>query len=174
MQPRLIDMDDERTLIGFTDGSVYPNPNGAGGWAFSVCSATEEATRYGSYKGTTNNAMEMMAIVRLLHFVTASPKTTRPLVIKTDSAYCLHALTVWHQNWMENDWRTSNGSPVANLPLLQKALELIEHHNQYRTLEFVKVKGHSGVEGNERVDYLAGYARKKKRTNWQPDDYRNP
>jgi ribonuclease HI len=174
MQARFIDLEDKETIIAYTDGSVYPNPNGNGGWAFTVNSRKgESATRYGSRKGTTNNEMEMLAIVRALQFVTASARATRPFAILTDSSYCLDGLTKWYKAWEENDWRTSNGKPVANLTLLQTALRLIDHHRQFRTIELVKVKGHSGIPGNEHVDWLASYARKKKRTNWQPEDYRN-
>lgn len=114
-----------------------------------------------------------MAIVRALQFIPASEAHTRPTVIVTDSAYAIGALTVWSKQWEADGWRTSNGSEVKNLSLVKLGIDLIKHHREFRLLDFVKVKGHSGVIRNERVDALANHARKSGESKWSKEDIRN-
>lgn len=170
------DLDDPETIRVFVDGSCDNRKgaqNGTGGWAFSARFRKQRATRYGYAGGVTNNAMELEAIRRALLFIPASRKATRPLAIFCDSAYAISALDKWHVAWAASGWRTSNGSRVANKKLIRSILRLLAHHRRFRPVRFVKVKGHSGVAGNEHVDALAGTARKQKRSNWKKADIRN-
>jgi ribonuclease HI len=168
-----IDLNDPETITVFTDGSAYPNPNGKGGWAFHCKFRDDSVTRYGFVDEASNNQMEIMAIVRALQFVPSSLSHTRPMVVVSDSAYTIGALTVWSTRWAEDGWRTSNGSEVKNQSLIKLGLNLITHHRQFRLLEFVKVKGHSGVIRNERADALANHARKSGESKWSKEDIRN-
>jgi ribonuclease HI len=169
----MIDLDDPETITIYTDGSAYPNPNGRGGWSFHCKFRDGSVTRYGFVDGVSNNQMEIMAIVRALQFIPASEAHTRPTVIVTDSAYAIGALTVWSKQWEADGWRTSNGSEVKNLSLVKLGIDLIKHHREFRLLDFVKVKGHSGVIRNERVDALANHARKSGESKWSKEDIRN-
>ena len=168
-----IDLEHPENITIFVDGSCHPNPNGRGGWAFHVRFREGTATRYGFAGGATNNQMEIMAIVRALEFVPASPNHTRPLIIASDSAYAISALTEWHVRWAADGWKTSNGSPVKNRKLVKRGVRLIEHHRSFREVHFVKVKGHSGIHRNERVDALANHARKTGQHKWSAEDVRN-
>lgn len=156
----MIEYDNPRAIRVYTDGSCYPNPNGHGGWAFRAESDKGFAERWGYQVDTTNNVMEIRAIVRALQFIPAHEKATRPLFLFVDSSYAINALTIWHHGWSRQDWRTSNGNQVRNKRDIVAGVELIKHHRKFRHLEFVKIKGHTGIEGNERVDDLAGMARK--------------
>jgi ribonuclease HI len=166
-------LEDPEKIVAFTDGScrIYPCGKADGGWAFNITFRETLEFRYGfKEKNTTVNQMELLAIHRCLEFVPASPKSTKELIIVTDSAYALNCCLHWPREWEKNGWRTSNGSTIANLKLIRSALKLIEEHRRYRTLRIMKVKGHAGVVRNEAADRQASAARKSKMTNWTPED----
>lgn len=162
-------------VIAFTDGSCYPNPNGAGGWAFLCQYKGHTASKYGSVRnGATNNSMELMAILRCLQYVPFGESHRYPFTIYTDSKYAKNALTKWIIDWMENDeWVTSIGQLVKNVEVLKEAYELIQLHSRYRDFSLKWVKGHSGIPENELVDTNASSARHNQITNWKEKDNKN-
>jgi len=156
-------MEDESDIvIAHTDGSSSRR-DGSGGWAFRAKMGVRTLTRYGFADSTTNQAMELTAIVNVLEFITFTPRT---LKIVTDSEYARDCLTKWGNMWARNGWISSTGAEVKNLLLVQRGLELIEAHKGYREVKFAWVRGHSGNPDNEFVDKLAGRARKERITNW--------
>lgn len=164
---QFIDADDPNSIVVYTDGSCYPNPEGQGGWAFYVTHRGAQAVRYGFRKSATNNMMELTAIIRALEYVPVSPKHSSPLLIFTDSKYALNALTEWVEGWRLNKWRTSNGSPVKNKALVKRGYELIRAHEAHRPFQMRWVRGHTGIPENELVDRSANNARVQQKTNWR-------
>lgn len=154
----------------YTDGSAYPNPMGHGGWAFVAYHRGLEMRRYGYEGQTTNNRMELLAILRAMQAVPASLLHTSDLFIYSDSAYCVSAINQWVKAWKRDGWKTSNGSDVSNRDLFEGIVRLLERHRKHRCIEIVKVKGHAGIRGNEIADVLAGEARKHRQTNWIEED----
>ncbi|KAI0365993.1 ribonuclease H-like protein [Pilatotrama ljubarskyi] len=102
----------------------------------------------------TNNRAELIAIIRVLE---TAPSDKRPLVIKTDSQYSISSLTNWLPNWKRSGWRSASGRPVLNVLLIKYADALLEERRELvkQSVEFVKVLGHSGEEGNDGADRLA-------------------
>jgi len=96
---------------------------------------------------TTNNRMEMMAVIQALETL------SRPcdIVLHTDSTYVMKGMTEWLEQWKNRGWRTASKAPVKNVELWQRLEKSIERHN----VEWRWVKGHSGVPENERADELA-------------------
>lgn len=130
----------------WTDGSCLGNP-GRGGWAFVATDGINTAQRSGAEKDTTNNRMELMAVLRAL---TAAKKHSE-LEIHTDSQYVKNGMESWMKNWKRNNWRTADKKPVKNQDLwqaLDAAAADIKIHWHW-------VKGHAGHEMNESVDELA-------------------
>ena len=138
----------------FTDGSCSPNP-GAGGWgALLYLDGDRPVELSGAEADTTNNRMELTAVVRSLEQV--PPET--PVRIVTDSQYLSKAFTHhWLKNWVRNGWRTAAKKPVKNHDLWKKLLELTRD----RDCEWVWVRGHNDHPENERCDQLANNAREK-------------
>ena len=138
----------------WTDGSCLGNP-GPGGWAFVATDGTNTAERSGGERNTTNNRMELMAVISAL---TAARKH-KNIEIHTDSQYVKNGMQSWMKNWKKNNWRTADKKPVKNQDLWMKLDEL----SQSIELHWVWVRGHNGEEFNERCDELArGYAEKLK------------
>ena len=134
----------------WTDGSCLGNP-GPGGWAFVATDGKNVAERAGGEKNTTNNRMELMAVIRAL---TAAHRHTS-VEIHTDSQYVKNGMQTWMKNWKKNNWRTADKKPVKNQDLWQQLDELATRVE----IHWVWVKGHAGNEYNERCDELArGYA----------------
>ena len=130
----------------WTDGSCLGNP-GPGGWGFIATDGKNVAERSGGERDTTNNRMELMAVIRAL---TAAHKHDEN-EIHTDSQYVKNGMQVWLKNWKKNNWRTSTKKPVKNQDLWQKLDELA----YTKKLHWVWVRGHAGEDMNERVDTLA-------------------
>lgn len=130
----------------WTDGSCLGNP-GPGGWGFIATDGKNVAQRSGGEHDTTNNRMELMAVIRAL---TAAHKHDE-IEIHTDSQYVKNGMQVWLKNWKKNNWRTSTKKPVKNQDLWQKLDELAST----KKLHWVWVRGHAGEDMNERVDTLA-------------------
>lgn len=129
-----------------TDGACSGNP-GPGGWAW-VEQVTGERD-CGGAAHTTNNAMELTALVRALEHVGPQPD----LLMRIDSQYAIKAMTVWAKTWRRKGWRKSDGAPVANRDLVERLLELYEGRQGRTEVEWVK--GHSGDAANELVDSMA-------------------
>ena len=136
----------------WTDGSCLGNP-GPGGWAFVATDGKNVAERCGGEKDTTNNRMDLMAVLRA---ITAAHRHSE-IEIHTDSQYVKNGMMSWVKNWKRNNWRTADKKPVKNQDLwvaLDAAAEKIKIH-------WVWVKGHAGEEMNERCDELARGAAEK-------------
>lgn len=130
----------------WTDGSCLGNP-GPGGWGFIATDGTNVAERSGCEKDTTNNRMELMAVIRALR---AAHRHT-DVELHTDSKYVKEGMESWMHNWKRNNWRTRTNKPVKNQDLWQQLDELAQNIK----IHWVWVKGHAGEEFNERVDTLA-------------------
>lgn len=131
----------------WTDGSCYPNP-GPGGWAWHDGDLSEQ----GGEVATTNNRMELMAILRAME---AFPAGTE-LAIHSDSQYCVNGLTIWSASWRKGNWMRKDG-PLANRDLWL----LLERQKERTKSSFIWVRGHDGDAGNERADALAEEARRR-------------
>jgi ribonuclease HI len=131
----------------YTDGGCVPNP-GAGGWgAILIRPDKTEHELYGGMSDTTNNRMELMAVIEALR----SLKETHTVDLYVDSQYVKNGITKWMDNWVHKNWRTSTGSPVKNQDLWQTLNMLVDRHE----VNWHWVKGHAGNLYNERVDQLA-------------------
>ncbi len=126
---------------------VHGNP-GPGGWGTILIYKDVKKEISGGAKDTTNNIMEITAVIEGLK----SLKRPCDVDIYSDSAYVVNAfLEGWIYNWQKNNWKTSNKQPVKNKELWEELYNLTKKHN----VEFIKVKGHSDNEYNNRCDYLA-------------------
>ena len=136
----------------WTDGSCLGNP-GPGGWAFVATNGQNTAERSGGERDTTNNRMELMAVIRAL---TAAHRHSE-IELHTDSQYVKNGMQSWLKNWKKNTWHTANKKPVKNqdlwmqLDALSSAIKIHWHW----------VRGHNGDEMNERCDELARTAAEK-------------
>jgi ribonuclease HI len=133
----------------YTDGACRGNP-GPGGWAALLISGEHEREISGAETLTTNNRMELTAVIRALEAL------KRPVQGKlyTDSQYVRQGVLEWMPQWKARGWKTAAKQPVKNQDLWQTLDELVKRHE----LEWHWVKGHSGNLGNERVDELANRA----------------
>jgi ribonuclease HI len=142
----------------YTDGSSLGNP-GPGGWG-SVFIINEKIIHElgGGEKNTTNNRMELMAVIETLKYITKNHKKDN-VTIFADSNYVLSGITSWIHNWEKNGWRTANKKQVMNQDLWKELIELIRSYDN--KINWQKVKGHSGHIHNDRADEIATtYARK--------------
>lgn len=131
----------------FSDGSCLGNP-GNGGWAFLLQYNNHEKLASGGEPDTTNNRMELMAVIKGLEHL----KEPCEIRIITDSQYMMKAFTEgWLSKWKTNGWKTANKKPVKNQDLWQELDNLLETHK----ISWEWVKGHSGHPENERVDDAA-------------------
>lgn len=130
----------------WTDGSCLGNP-GPGGWGFIATDGKNTAERSGGEHDTTNNRMELMAVIRAL---TAARRHSE-IEIHTDSQYVKNGMQTWVKNWKKNNWRTADKKPVKNQDLWQQLDEIAST----KQLHWVWVRGHNGNAMNERVDELA-------------------
>ena len=131
----------------FPDGACSGNP-GIGGWGALLRYKDIEKELSGGEKETTNNRMELTAVIEALKAL----KTVCNITLYTDSKYVMSGITEWLENWKRNGWRTTNKkSEVKNIDLWQQLDELIKRHE----IRWVWVKGHNGHPENERVDSLA-------------------
>ena len=130
----------------FTDGACSGNP-GPGGWGAILRSGTKERELFGGEANTTNNRMELTAVIEALRAL------TRPchVVLHTDSTYVQQGITKWIHGWKRNGWRTASKEPVKNVDLWQ-ALDAVAAQHR---LDWRWVKGHAGHAENERADALA-------------------
>lgn len=139
-------------LTVYTDGSCYPNP-GPGGLAFAVWegdAAEPMFTFARPARRTTNNRMEMLAIIRAMQWL-----GDRSAVICTDSRLCQQTITTWAAGWKARGWRKVSGGEPENLDLVELAHSLYDP----RRHDIRWVRGHAGDPRNELVDQLAGEAR---------------
>jgi len=130
----------------YTDGACRGNP-GPGGWGVVLRSGKHEKELYGGETETTNNRMEMTAVVNALHAL----KQPSDVTLTTDSQYVRKGITEWIHNWKKNGWKTAAKKDVKNADLWQQIDSLSAKHS----IRWEWVKGHSGHPDNERVDELA-------------------
>ena len=133
----------------YTDGACRGNP-GPGGWAALLSCGGREKELAGAEAQTTNNRMELTAVIRALE---ALKRPVRARVF-TDSEYVRRGVTEWIHSWKARGWRTADRKPVKNQDLWAELDKLAAAHR----VEWHWVPGHAGVPGNERVDRLANQA----------------
>lgn len=134
-------------VIIYTDGACSGNP-GPGGWAAILICGKNKKEMSGGSKNTTNNIMELSAILEGLKAL----KTECEVEIYSDSAYSVNAFNQgWIYNWLKKGWKTASGEPVKNKEIWQELYSLTQKHK----VTFNKVKGHSDDELNNRCDELA-------------------
>jgi len=130
----------------FSDGACRGNP-GPGGWGAILRRNDVEKELYGGDASTTNNRMELTAVIRALE---ALPGASRARV-HTDSTYVQQGISSWIHSWKRKGWRTADGKSVKNQDLWRQLDEEAQKHR----VEWIWVKGHAGHPGNERADELA-------------------
>jgi len=136
----------EKVVI-YTDGACSGNP-GPGGWGSILMYKEKEKEISGGSKDTTNNIMELTAVIKGLELL----KFPCMVEVYSDSAYVVNAfLNGWIENWKKNNWKTASKEPVKNRELWENLYKLTQTHK----VEFIKVKGHSDNEFNNRCDELA-------------------
>ncbi|MEM8833185.1 MAG: ribonuclease HI [Pseudomonadota bacterium] len=130
----------------YTDGACSGNP-GPGGWGAILQWNGHEKELSGGEEETTNNRMEMMAVIKGLEAL----KKPSDVKLYTDSKYVQQGVNEWLEGWKARGWKSASKKPVKNQDLWQQIDSLIQQHS----VEFIWVKGHAGHEMNERVDKLA-------------------
>jgi ribonuclease HI len=136
-------------IVIYTDGACKVNP-GPGGWGALLRAADgAEKELCGGELDTTNNRMEMMAVIEAL----SALKRPCHVILFVDSQYVLKGMTEWLHGWKAKGWRTAAKQPVKNVDLWQR-LDALVHQSEHR-IEWQWVKGHAGDPGNERADALA-------------------
>ncbi len=130
----------------WTDGACKGNP-GLGGWGALLKSGGHSKELFGGEKLTTNNRMELTAVVEALRAL----KQPSAVTVHTDSSYVMNGMKTWIAGWKRNGWMTSAKKPVKNVDLWQALDAEVARHQ----VSWVWVKGHAGDPGNERADQLA-------------------
>ena len=141
----------------YTDGGCSGNP-GPGGWAYVMVAYGEEedgvpavlAENWGAENSTTNNRMELRAVIAALKAYMAMREKDEKVTLYTDSQYVQKGITEWIHSWKKNSWRTSQKKPVKNQDLWQELDEL----NRELSIAWAWVKGHAGDQYNEHCDQL--------------------
>lgn len=130
----------------YTDGACKGNP-GPGGWGALLQYRGRELELFGGEADTTNNRMELMAVIRGL----SALKRRSKVLLVTDSKYVMQGMQEWLAGWKRRGWKTASKQPVKNQDLWQQLDELVQQHD----VEWQWVAGHTGHPGNERADDLA-------------------
>jgi ribonuclease HI len=133
-------------VVMYTDGACSGNP-GPGGWGTVLLAGEHRKELSGGEKETTNNRMEMMAVIKGAEAL----KRGCSVDIYTDSTYVMKGVTEWLSGWKQNGWRTAARQPVKNVDLWQRLEKALDRHE----VKWFWVRGHSGIPGNERADELA-------------------
>ena len=135
-------------VVIYTDGACKGNP-GPGGWGVLLRAGAHEKELYGGERNTTNNRMELLAVIEAL----TALKRPCNVQLYLDSQYVRQGITEWIHGWKKKNWRTASGQPVKNVELWQQ-LDALAHRGGHR-ISWHWVKGHAGDPGNERADALA-------------------
>jgi ribonuclease HI len=130
----------------FTDGACRGNP-GPGGWGVLLRYAETEKSLWGGERDTTNNRMELTAVIEALKAL----KRPCRVILSSDSTYVLKGIQEWMPNWKRRNWQTAQKKPVKNVDLWQQLDSVIQGHD----IQWHWVKGHSGHRENEIADQLA-------------------
>ena len=146
--------DFENIVRIWTDGSASPNP-GVGGWAALLVSGKHRKSISGAYRQTTNNRMELMAVIKALTKI----KKPRRVYVYTDSKYIVDSVQRLLCQWVKKDWKLAGGGDVKSIDLWKRMYaELLRHD-----IDFFWVKGHSNNKNNNLVDGMAKHARLNKK-----------
>lgn len=132
----------------YTDGACKGNP-GPGGWGVWLQAGQHEKALFGGEAHTTNNRMELRAVIEGLQTI----KRPCRITLYLDSQYVRQGITSWIHNWKRKGWKTADNKPVKNADLWQQLDALV--HNSPHQLHWEWVKGHAGNPGNEKADELA-------------------
>lgn len=141
----------------FTDGACSVQEK-IGGYAFVICKSDCQEVISGSELNTTNNRMELIAVIKsLIHVLKTNNEWIDCIQIMSDSAYVINAINMgWLENWKRNYFYTSDNKQIKNVDLWKELNKLIKIIKSYDIkLEFIKVKGHDGNEFNELCDKAA-------------------
>jgi ribonuclease HI len=133
-------------IVIYTDGACKGNP-GPGGWGAVLQHRGREREIFGGEVATTNNRMELTAVIRALE----SLKRKLPVEIYTDSQYVKNGIETWIRMWKKNGWKTADRKPVKNADLWLELEALAREHD----ITWHWVRGHADTEGNTRADALA-------------------
>lgn len=136
-------------VVIYTDGACRGNP-GPGGWGVVLRYQGNLKTLNGFDPETTNNRMELTAVIEGLRALTRSCD----IELHTDSKYVMQGVNEWLSNWKRNGWKTAAKKPVKNIDLWQQLDDEVSRHE----IDWNWVKGHSGIEDNEFADQLANAA----------------
>lgn len=139
-------MSEAKVVEIYTDGACKGNP-GRGGWGALLRYGDHERELWGGEAMTTNNRMELTAVIRALEAL----KRPARVRVHTDSQYVQKGVSEWLPHWKRRGWKTSEGKPVKNVDLWRQLDALAAKHR----IEWVWVRGHAGHDGNERADRLA-------------------
>lgn len=134
------------TVEIYTDGACKGNP-GKGGWGALLIAGKHQKELFGGEDQTTNNRMELRAVIEALSVL----KRPCKVIVHTDSKYVQQGISEWIHGWKARGWKTASKAPVKNADLWQ-ALDAAQAGHD---IEWRWVKGHAGHEGNERADQLA-------------------
>jgi ribonuclease HI len=136
-------------VIIYADGACKSNgkDNSNGGWGAILSFKGVEKEICGGERNTTNNRMELMAVINALELL----KRPCPVKLCCDSKYVLDGASSWMKGWKQNGWKTASKQPVKNEDLWRRLDEAMNLHD----IEFVWIKGHVGHPGNEKADSLA-------------------
>jgi ribonuclease HI len=140
------DPDDLPVVEAWTDGACKGNP-GVGGWGALLRSGGHERELFGGEAVTTNNRMELTAVIEALGALTRRSR----VVLHVDSTYVMQGIQSWITGWKRNGWRTAAKAPVKNEDLWRALDAAVAEHD----VTWTWVKGHAGEPGNERADALA-------------------
>jgi ribonuclease HI len=133
-------------VVIYTDGACKGNP-GPGGWGAWMRWGAHEKELFGGEPLTTNNRMELTAVIEAL----SALKRSTAVAVYTDSEYVKNGITTWIKGWKNRGWRTADNKPVKNMELWQRLDALVAQHQ----VSWHWVRGHTGDPGNERADELA-------------------
>ena len=136
----------EAVVLIYTDGACKGNP-GPGGWGAVLVYREREKELFGGEATTTNNRMELTAVIRALEALTRPSRVD----LHTDSQYVKNGIETWIHGWKKNGWKTADKKPVKNADLWRELDALAARHE----VRWHWVKGHNGHAGNERADALA-------------------
>lgn len=139
----------------YTDGACSGNP-GPGGWGVVVYHLDKSVEEFGgSNPSTTNNIQELTAVIEAFKYIKANHQT-ETITIYSDSSYVVKGVNEWMPNWYKKGWKKSDKKPILNLELWKEIYSLLHLETVWGCNIHLKlVKGHSGIEGNERADKIA-------------------
>ena len=145
-------MSELKSILFFSDGACSGNP-GPGGWGVVAVTPDAQVKEMGGGdKSTTNNRMEMMAVIEALKYV---KDLEYPIDFYTDSTYVIRGITQWIWAWKKRNWQTAEGEEVSNRDLWDRLFNLVMDRSAKGKINWHYSRGHAGIPGNERCDEIA-------------------